>query len=113
MARQEMKAWPEPFEAIWRGRKTFEYRPDDRDPPYGEGDLLILREWDSDIGAYSGRKILAEAGYVARGAFGIPEGYCVISLHVVGRLMGDRGENVPGDGSDSGGEGLASRDVAG
>lgn len=38
-----VKIWPEFFEAIAKGLKTFEYRLNDRD--YRKGDGLVLREW--------------------------------------------------------------------
>lgn len=80
-----LKTWPEPFQAILDGRKTFEYRKDDRG--FEKGDLLLLREWVPECddqcpaGRYTGREVRFRVDYMLRGPqFGIPEGYCIISL---------------------------------
>jgi len=39
----ELKTWPEYFEEILTGKKTFEVRKNDRD--YKVGDTLILKEF--------------------------------------------------------------------
>ena len=39
----DLKTWPEYFEPILTGRKTFEIRHDDRD--FKTGHVLHLREW--------------------------------------------------------------------
>lgn len=41
----ELKAWPESFDAIWRGMKTAEYRHDDG-RGFAAGDILELEEWE-------------------------------------------------------------------
>ncbi|NIO30181.1 MAG: DUF3850 domain-containing protein [Gemmatimonadetes bacterium] len=78
MTTHELKTWPESFKALFEGRKTFEWRRDDRG--FEEGRLLILREWDPETGAYTGQELIAEVSYVLRGGFGMPGGYCVMSL---------------------------------
>lgn len=40
----DLKCWPEFFDAIVDGRKTFEVRKNDRG--YQTGDTLLLRKWD-------------------------------------------------------------------
>jgi hypothetical protein len=73
-----LKCHPEPFTALLRGTKTFEFRKDDRG--FAVGDLLHLREWDHETGLYSGRDVVREVTYVLRGpAFGVPFGYVVMS----------------------------------
>jgi hypothetical protein len=92
MTIHELKTWPEPFEAVWSGAKTAEFRKADRD--YGVDDVLKLREWDPETGIYSGRVVMAWVTDLRRGGtFGIPEGYCMMSFQVLGRL--DCGRVVP------------------
>jgi hypothetical protein len=87
MATHEFRCWPDPFEAIRSGAKRFEWRRDDREPQVETGDYLHLREWRPsqhapfDIGIYTGRYISTRVTYTLRGpAFGMPEGYVVMSL---------------------------------
>lgn len=58
----ELKTWPEYFEAIWMGVKTFEIRFDDRE--FKEGDVVFLREYDPNTKTYSGRTIVRRIVYV-------------------------------------------------
>ncbi|VEF93151.1 Domain of Uncharacterised Function with PDB structure [Streptococcus pseudoporcinus] len=44
MTQHMLKCYPEYFEAIMDGTKTFEYRYNDRD--FKVGDELLLREYD-------------------------------------------------------------------
>ncbi|MEK7479571.1 MAG: DUF3850 domain-containing protein [Patescibacteria group bacterium] len=62
MAVIKKKIWPEYFDAIESGRKTFELRLDDFDA--SEGDTLILEEWDPKIKKYSGRTIEKKVGFI-------------------------------------------------
>ena len=55
MASIHKKIIPEYFEAIISGKKKFELRLGDFDVV--EGDTLVLEEWDSAAGGYTGRKI--------------------------------------------------------
>jgi hypothetical protein len=85
MATHELETWLGPFEAIRIGAKRFEFRRDDREPPFAEGDWLHLREWLPKAvhseGRYTGRTIAARVTYIARGPdFDIPRGYVVMSL---------------------------------
>lgn len=95
----ELKTWPSYFRPLWDGEKTFEIRFDDRG--FQRGDMVNLREWDRGLRCechsthhdpktctrYTGRRILAEIGYVTastsprgqqRGFEG--RGYVVFSL---------------------------------
>jgi hypothetical protein len=78
----DLKTWPEQFQALWFGRKKHEVRKNDRN--YKVNDNLILREWDPDTKAYSGRKMITMVDYVtAGGSFGLPKEICVMSLTVL------------------------------
>lgn len=98
MTTHELKTWPNYFQLVWSGRKTFEVRYDDRG--YQRGDTVVLREWDRhwpcectakhhdpDCKRYTGRTITAEVGHVMastptiggqRGFVG--QGYVVLAL---------------------------------
>lgn len=72
MTRHDLKCWPEYFEAIHDGRKTFEVRKNDRG--YQAGDILDLHEWDPKahsllqtqpgLGRFTGRTARFRVGYV-------------------------------------------------
>lgn len=84
--RHELKIWPEFFEAIMSGSKTFELRRDDRG--FVKGDLLALSEWDPATKEYTGRgtsRIVtyllghrADAGCAA--TFGLQPGYVIMGI---------------------------------
>jgi hypothetical protein len=59
----ELKTWPEFFEPVFQGVKTFELRKDDRE--YREGDELWLREWQPMKG-YTGRDCWRVVTYLKR-----------------------------------------------
>lgn len=84
----ELKTVPEPFEAIWVGRKMFELRRDDRG--FNVGDQLRLVEWTPDGGAQ--RIVCCEVSYIVRyGDFpGLEPGYVVMGICNLQRLsVGD------------------------
>lgn len=58
------KIWPEYFEAVASGKKTFELRLNDFD--VNEGDTLIFEEWNPETKAYTGRKIEKSVGWVGK-----------------------------------------------
>ena len=74
----ELKTWPVFFDAIRAGRKAFEIRRNDRG--YEVGDVLRLREWDTEAGGYTGRELRRTITYVIQGEFGLPADVCVMSL---------------------------------
>jgi hypothetical protein len=78
VAEHVLKVWPEPFAALAEGRKTFEWRRDDRG--FAVDDRLELREFDPARGQETGRALEAGVSYVLRGAFGVPPGFAVLSL---------------------------------
>lgn len=93
----ELKTWPEYYKEIVAGRKTFEVRKNDRE--YKVGDILHLREWEPGnlepkegtmiyipiAPHYTGSELLAKVEYILSGGkWGIEEGYCVMSIKVIG-----------------------------
>ena len=75
-----LKTWPEQFQAVCRGEKTFEYRSE-RDRSFEPGDVLVLAEFDPDEDDWTGPTHTVTVGYVVRGPeFGVPKGYAVLSL---------------------------------
>jgi hypothetical protein len=74
-----LKTWPEYFESIMDGTKTFEVRKNDRD--FKVGDHLYLEEYDPETGRYSGKSVHANVWYCLCGpCFGIEDGYVVMSI---------------------------------
>jgi ASC-1-like (ASCH) protein len=79
MTTHELKCWPEYFQAIIDGHKTFEVRLNDRN--YQIEDLLLLKEWNAD--QYQGRMCLVRVIYILSGGqFGITEDHVVMSIVV-------------------------------
>lgn len=64
MRKIEKKTWPEYFQKILDGKKTYELRLNDFD--INEGDILVLREWDPKTKKYTGRIIEKTVGYIGR-----------------------------------------------
>lgn len=62
--RHEKKTWPEYFQKILEGKKTFDPRLADWDCK--EGDILVLREWDPKTEKYTGRIIEKEITCIVR-----------------------------------------------
>lgn len=79
MAVHELKTWPEYFQQIRHGHKTFEVRRDDRG--FEVGDTLLLREYNPDLGRYTNRSAVRTVTSILRGGqFGIEPGFVVMSL---------------------------------
>lgn len=76
----ELKVWPEYFQAIWLGNKTFELRKNDRD--FQVGNTLILREWCPKNAEYTGRQYKRGIIYILKDAemFGLQKDYVVLGL---------------------------------
>jgi hypothetical protein len=77
----DLKCWIDPFEAIIDGKKKFEFRLNDRN--YEVGDELHLNEWDPIRKKHTGRSTYQEVTYILRNGFGLPEGYCIMSIEKV------------------------------
>ena len=81
-----LKSWPGSFSGIWDGKKSYEWRKNDRD--YGIGDVLLLREWvphDDGTGKYTGRTVLIRVVHMTSGAYEMPTGFCVLGIVVYNR----------------------------
>lgn len=78
-----LKTLPAYFEEIAAGRKSFEVRKDDREPPYCSGDTLLLEEF-AEGSHFTGRWVRANVGYVLRGEY-CKDGYCIMSITMTGR----------------------------
>lgn len=77
--RHSLKTWPEFFEKIADGTKTFELRKDDRG--FEVGDELILVEYSPVADCVTGRKVIRRVTYIMRGpSFGLDAGWCVMAL---------------------------------
>lgn len=77
----DLKIWPEFFDAVKRGQKTFEVRENDRH--FRVADTVTLKEWLPTTKTYTGREAICSITYVMTGGqFGIAEGVCVFSFKV-------------------------------
>ncbi len=82
MAQHELKAWPEYFQPVLTGEKTFEVRRDDRG--FAVGDVLWLREYDLGAG-YTGREVFASVPYTLKDSAWVKDGFVVMALAVFAR----------------------------
>jgi ASC-1-like (ASCH) protein len=62
--KHKKKVWPEYFQKILDGKKTYELRLADWE--CNEGDILVLQEWDPETKEYTGREIEKEVTYVGK-----------------------------------------------
>lgn len=60
----EKKIWPQYFEQVASGKKTFELRLADWECTVG--DTLVLREWDPIAKEYTGRELTKKVTYVLK-----------------------------------------------
>lgn len=75
----KLKTWPEYFEEVKAGTKSFEVRKDDR--PFRPGVVLVLQEYEPTTSTYSGRVCRRRVKQVWRKDFpGLQQGYCVMAL---------------------------------
>ena len=76
----DLKTWPVFFTAIEAGRKTFEYRRNDRN--FQTGHHVRLMEYNPVTNTYSGRSQVFQIGYLLghQECPDIPYGFCVFVL---------------------------------
>ncbi len=79
----ELKTWPEYWEAVKSGEKTFEVRKHDRN--YKVGDWLFLACYNPKTEKYEGRGMIkCEVTYLLPGgSFGVEKGFCVMGIKVL------------------------------
>lgn len=87
----DLKTWPEFFQAVKRGDKTFELRNNDR--KFSVGDTLNLQEYDPGafmgIGSYTGDSSRVLVTYIFDGStfggqyFGVKPGTVIMSIKLI------------------------------
>jgi hypothetical protein len=101
MKEHELKTWPEYFQMVKKGIKTFEVRKNDRD--FQKGDVLILREFKpcktcggrgrymfdppsfdncckSPHGRYTGKKLKRKITYILNDYIGLIENFVIMAI---------------------------------
>jgi len=78
-AEKHLKCWPEFFEVLASGVKTFDIR-EERDRNFQVGDILIMDEYDIETDVYSGRRLGFEVTFCLRLQPWVPEGYVAMGL---------------------------------
>jgi len=84
MSEHQLKTWPEYFEAVRCGDKTFEVRKNDRD--YKAGDTLVLQEFDPDTKSYTGRELRHRVTYLLDNDY-CRDGYVIMALSRDGEVV--------------------------
>lgn len=77
----ELKTWPEYFQPIVDGKKTFEIRYNDRN--FQEGDFLSLQEYDpaiKELNKFTGRIMVVKVTYVLKGNGFLPNNYVCMGI---------------------------------
>ncbi len=115
----ELRTWPRSFQAVLDGDKRYEFRKNDRNFQIGDVLFLREWEPDHEgacsfdgpfgtplcdmrcsrcqraaheemSGTYTGRSLRAKVTYLTpSGAFGVPDGHCVLGIRVLGEAMPD------------------------
>ena len=95
-----LKTWPEYFEKVKEGLKTFELRKNDRD--FNKNDFLCLEEWDPKSEQYTQKDLFCKITYILNGpSFGLSEGFCIMSIKLIPLFCSKkypyscRGDNEP------------------
>ena len=86
MAHHELKIWPDWYEAVQSGLKSFELRKNDR--KFSVGDTITFREWIPQTGTYTDKEFNKVIVYMIDGIgpgaivpfIGLLRGYCILGL---------------------------------
>jgi len=73
-----LKIWPEHFQPVINGLKTFEIRKNDRN--YKEGDIIVLKEYDPKKDTFTNRYINVRITYILKDVDIVPKDYCIMSI---------------------------------
>lgn len=76
--KHELKTWPQYFQAVWDGTKTFEVRRNDRN--FQVGDMLVLIEWDPEKDVWTGSGVCKKVSYILDDPNFVKDGYVVMGL---------------------------------
>jgi len=90
MKNHNLKTWPEFYQAVIRGEKTFEVRLNDRG--YEVGDTLTLQEFDPAKQEYTGNEIVKQVPYILREPYA-KDGHVIMSLKEVSSCDNCRWDN--------------------
>lgn len=80
LQQHELKIWPEFFQPVLSGEKSFEIRENDRG--YKVGDRLWLREWEGQTNGYSGQSCKVDVTYILTG-LGLLPGWVALGIKLV------------------------------
>lgn len=64
MTEIKKKMWPESYEKVLSGEKTYDLRL--ADWHIEQGDVIIFQEWDPATKEYTGRELRKNVGYVGK-----------------------------------------------
>lgn len=73
-----VKCWAHQFDDVASGIKRAEFRRNDRD--YRQGDTLVLQRFDPVAFRLTGQQLTFGITHVLESEFGMPAGYCMLSL---------------------------------
>lgn len=78
MKTHQLKSWPEFFEPIAMGVKTFDLRKDDRG--YSVGDDVQFEEINPRLDERTGKVATRRITYILRDFAGLMPGYCILGI---------------------------------